>query len=137
MEGQYADVMPREGVRTCDKKPIWFDRQDQGRQSRDEDKPAKEGRVAVEVSVTYAEKTSYLRTICAEIADSVKFVLLARSSTLCFHALCSASLPFLCHRLCQSYFLHPLILWPARVPTAWLYKLTSFARSTLTNHSSL
>ena len=49
--GQCVDVMPREGVGTWKKKPIWLERQDQGRQYRDEDRPAKEGRVAVEVSV--------------------------------------------------------------------------------------
>ena len=49
MGGQCVDVMPREGVGTWKKKP--FDRQDQGRQYRDEDRSAKEGRVAVEVSV--------------------------------------------------------------------------------------
>ena len=96
--GQCVDVMPREGVGTWKKKPTWLERQDQGRQYRDEDRPAKEGRVAVEVSVTYAEKTSYFRTICAEIADPVNIVLLGRS--LCLPALHSTFVPLLCHRLC-------------------------------------
>ena len=43
--------MAREGVMACDKKAIQLERQDQGRQYRDEDRPAKEGRVAVEISV--------------------------------------------------------------------------------------
>ena len=53
-----------------------------------DDRPTKEGRVAVEVSVTYAEKTSYFRIICAEIADFafLQLVLLARSSVLRFPA---------------------------------------------------
>ena len=50
----------------------------------DDDRPTKEGRVAVEISVNYAEKTSYFRIICAEIADfgtSAKlFSLAGRSS---------------------------------------------------------
>ena len=49
----------------------------------DGDRPAKEGRVAVEVSASYAEKTSYFRNICAKIANfgfSAKLILLARSS---------------------------------------------------------
>ena len=71
MGGQCADVMSGEGVRTYRKKPISLERQDQGRQYRDEDRPAKEGRIAVEVSVNYAEKTSYFRIIGAEDADSV------------------------------------------------------------------
>ena len=79
MGDQFADVMSGEGVRTYRKKPISLERQDQGRQYRDEDRPTKEGRVAVEVSVNLCREDFYLRTICAEIADSV-FLLLARSS---------------------------------------------------------
>ena len=54
----------------------------------DGDRPANEGRVAVEVSASYAEKTSYFRNICAEIADFafLQLVLLARSSLSCFTA---------------------------------------------------
>ena len=92
MGGHSGDLMPREGLRTCGKKQIRLERQDKDIQYR----PVKEGRVVVEVSVNCAEKTSYLRTICAEIADSAKFVLLARSSsTLCFPALSFALSPSL------------------------------------------
>ena len=42
MGDQFADVMSGEGVRTYRKKPISLERQDQGRQYRDEDRPAKE-----------------------------------------------------------------------------------------------
>ena len=71
--------MPTEGVGTCEKKPIWLERQGRGRQY-----PAIEGRVAVEVSVNCAEKTSYFRIVCAEIADfgfSAKLILLAGRSS--------------------------------------------------------
>ena len=80
--------MPREGVRASGMKPILLERQRQDIQYRDEDRPAKEGRIAVEVSVNYAEKTSYFRNICAEIADFafLQLVLLARSSLSCFTA---------------------------------------------------
>ena len=43
----------------------------------DGDRPAKEGRVAVEVSASYAEKTSYFRNTRAEIPD---FILLSNLS---------------------------------------------------------
>ena len=68
-----------------------------------DDKPAKEGRVAVEVSVNCAEKTSYFRDICAEIADFVflQLVLLATSSVLRF----PAPLPILTF-LALSFLLH-------------------------------
>ena len=64
------------------------ERQDQGRQDRDKgtepQRQARERRVpAPRVSVNYAEKISYFRVICAEITDSVKPILLARSSSLC------------------------------------------------------
>ena len=43
----------------------------------DGDRPAKEGRVAVEVSASYAEKTSYFRNTRAEFPD---FMLLSNLS---------------------------------------------------------
>ena len=65
-----------------------MERQDQGKQYRDapshddDDRPTKEGRVAVEISVNYAEKTSYFRIVCAEIAGfSAKLILLAGRSS--------------------------------------------------------
>ena len=71
----------------------------------DGDRPTKEGRVAVEVSVNsiYAEETSYFRNICAEIADFVflRLILLARSSVLHF----PAPLPILTF-LALSFLLH-------------------------------
>ena len=69
----------------------------------DDDRPTKEGRIAVELSVNHAEKTSYFRNICAEIADFVflQLVLLARSSVLRFPAL----LPILAG-LTFSFLLH-------------------------------
>ena len=80
-----------------------------------DDRPANEGRVALEVSVNcHAEKTSYFGTICAEIADPVNIVLLGRS--LCLPALRSTFLPLLCHHLCQSYSLHPLTLTISPLP---------------------
>ena len=54
----------------------------------DNDRPAKEGGVAVEVSVSLCREDFLFRNICAEIADFVfvQLILLARSSMFRFPA---------------------------------------------------
>ena len=84
-------MMLREGVRTCRKKPIWLERQDQGRQYKDEGtEPQRQvherrKRLSWKYLSIDAEKTSCFSTISAEnpeIADlSADPVLLARSES--------------------------------------------------------
>ena len=85
---QCADVMHREGVRACRKRG-----RDEGTEPRRQVHERRK-RLPWKYLSIYAEKTSYFRNICAEIADFVflQLVLLARSS--------QSSFAFLLH--CQS-----------------------------------